>query len=93
MQICGNLSPQYVHSQHQFPKIASTPTLQTFGCPQIQTTDYTAMIQDGYWRAATKTILKLKKCIKISKDSLFLAITYLRRIVIDFRFQINENNY
>lgn len=84
MQICGSLSPQYPHTHHQLQKIASTPTLQPFGCSQPQQTDYVVYIQDGYWRAAVKAILRFKKFAKISKDSIFLAITYLRRLVMDY---------
>jgi hypothetical protein len=49
-------------------------------------------IEEGYWRCATKWILRLRKKLNVSKSTLYLAISYLWRMV-KLGCNLNESNY
>ncbi len=49
-------------------------------------------IEEGYWRNCTKWIMRLRKKINISKSSLYLAVSYLGKL-LKLGFILNEDNY
>ena len=49
-------------------------------------------IEEGYWRSASKWILRLRKRINISKPTLYLAISYLFKLT-KFGCNLSEDNY
>lgn len=49
-------------------------------------------MEEGYWRSATKWILRLRKKINVSKGTIYLAISYMWRL-IKIGCNLNEDNY
>lgn len=90
MQVCNSYSPQFAVYPTQLHKTASLPS---FGDQNYYSSSSSIeSVEEGYWRNATKWILRLRKKLSVSKGTLYLAISYLWRLV-KLGCNLNEENY
>lgn len=90
MQVCNSYSPQYNLYANQLHKTVSLPCFQEQN--YYSSSSSIQFIEEGYWRSATKWILRLRKKLNLSKGTLYLAISYMWRLV-KLGCNLNEDNY
>lgn len=90
MQVCNSYSPQFNLYANQLHKTASLPNFQEQN--YYSSSSSIESIEEGYWRCATKWILRLRKKINVSKSTLYLSISYLWKM-IKLGCTLNEENY
>ncbi len=90
MQVCNTYSPQFNLYPNQLHKTASLPNFQEQN--YYSSSSSIDSIEEGYWRCTTKWILRLRKKLNVSKSTLYLAISYLGRLV-KLGYNLNEDNY
>ena len=90
MQVCNSYSPQFNLYSNQLHKTASLPCFQDQN--YYSSSSSIQSIEEGYWRSATKWILRLRKKLNLSKGTLYLAISYMWRLV-KLGCNLNEDNY
>lgn len=92
MQVCNNYSPSYSAQHAQLHKTSSLPTFQLSDQQYYSSNSSIESLEEGYWRSASKWIMRLRRKINVSKSTLYLAISYLWRM-IKLGFVLNEDNY
>lgn len=90
MQVCNAYSPQFQMYSPQLHKSSSLTALQDQN--YYSSSSSIQPIEEGYWRSATKWILRLRKKINVSRGTIYLAISYLWRM-IKLGCNLNEDNY
>ena len=92
MQVCNNYSPNFTAQHTQLHKTASLPSFQLGEQQYYSSSSSIESIEEGYWRGASKWIMRLRRKINVSKSTLYLAVSYLWRL-IKLGFILNEDNY
>lgn len=85
MQVYHVLSPQYGQPQRPLHKVTSMPTFLQDNhydpnCSPPTSSSSCESLEEGYWRSASKWILRLRKKLNLSKSSIYLAISYLFKL-------------
>lgn len=88
MQVCTSITNHLSHSS----RLYKTVSLPTFQEQMSGVHILSESKEEGCWRNCTKWIMKLRKKIKISKGSLYLAVSYLARLV-RMGFTLSEENW
>lgn len=88
MQICNT----FTHSLTPSSQLHKTVSMPVFQDQTSFSHEYVESVEEGYWRNCTKWIMRLRKKINISKSSLYLAVSYLGRL-LKLGFTLNEDNY
>ena len=88
MQICDTYSPKYSLHQSQLHSITALHNQSLF----VHQAPCGPSMEDNYWRLGAKWILKLRKKINVSRSTLYLAISYLKQLIVSGCI-LNESNY
>lgn len=92
MQVCNNYSPTFCAQHTQMHKSASLPSFQ-LPDPSFYTSGSSIdSLDHAYWRISTKWIMRLRRKINVSKSTLYLAISYLWKL-LKLGCILNEDNY
>lgn len=92
MQVCNNYSPNFCAQHTQLHKTTSLPAFQLGDQQFHNSTSSIQSLSESYWRSATKWIMRLRKKINVSKSTLYLAVSYLWKL-IRLGCALNEDNY
>ena len=92
MQVCNNYSPSFSAQHAQLHKTTSLPSFQLPEQQFYSSTSSIESLKEGYWRSATKWIMRLRKKVNVSKCTLYLAVSYLWRLT-KLGCTLNEENY
>lgn len=90
MQICDTYSPKYYTQHTHLQNSCSAKSLKEQN--YISRSPDCSAFEHAYWRSSARWILKLRKRTSISKSTLYLAISYLARLV-RLGCTLNESNY
>ena len=92
MQVCNNYSPNFTVQYTQLHKTTSLPSFQMQEQQFYSSNSSIESQEESYWRNASKWIMRLRKKINVSKCTLYLAISYMWKL-IRLGCIMNEDNY
>ena len=92
MQVCNSYSSNYASHHGQLHKTTSLPAFQASDNSVSSSASSIESLEEGYWRSSTKWILRLRRKVKVSNGTLYLAVWYLWRLVRQ-GCVLNEDNY
>ena len=92
MQVCNNYSPSFTAQHTQLHKTTSLPSFQLYDQHAYSSNSSIESLEEGYWRSAAKWIIRLRRKVSVSRSTLYLAISYLWRLV-RLGCVLNEDNY